>query len=331
MVRVMNRRFFATRAALLATALSLASALPLQAAELPTGPVRIVVGFSAGGGTDILARLVANKLNAMWNIPVLVDNKPGAAGRIAAAEVARAAPDGNTLMMAHINSLGLAPALHPKLNYSAERDFTPIVLIGQTPQILIANPSQQAKSLGAFVEELKKQPAKLFVASAGAGSAQHLALALFERDAAVEATHVPYKGSAPLITDLLAGHVGFAFEGMTTASPYVKGGQLLALGQTGAKRSKNFPDVPTIAEQGFPGFEASIWFGVVGPASLPPEMTKRMNADINTVLAMPDIVKKLEEFGAENAGGTPEAYAAFMQAEREKWGKLIIERKISAE
>lgn len=220
MDRFLDRCVFVTRAVLLATALSVASA-PLHAAELPAGPVRIVVGFSAGGGTDILARLVANKLNAMWSIPVLVDNKPGAAGRIAAAEVARATPDGNTLMMAHINSLGLAPALHPKLNYSAERDFTPIVLIGQTPQILIANPNQTVKSLAQFVEQLKKQPAKLFVASAGAGSAQHLALALFERDAAVAATHVPYKGSAPLVTDLLAGHVGFAFEGMKIGRAHV--------------------------------------------------------------------------------------------------------------
>lgn len=326
----MDRRPFVTRSAFVA-ALMTAAFTPLQAAELPTGPVRIVVGFSAGGGTDILARLVANKLNAMWGIPVIVDNKPGAAGRIAAAEVARQPPDGNTLMMAHINSLGLAPALHPKLNYSAERDFTPIVLIGQTPQILIANPNQPVKSLAQFVEQLKKQPTKLFVASAGAGSAQHLALALFEREAGVEATHVPYKGSAPLVTDLLAGHIEFAFEGMTTAAPHVKGGQLAALAQTGAKRSKNFPDLPTVAEQGYPGFEASIWFGVVGPANLPPEMTKRINKDINTILAMPDIVTKLEEFGAENAGGNPEAFASFMQAEREKWGKLIVERKISAE
>lgn len=192
MVGVLDRRSCVTRAALLAAAL-MASFTPSRAAELPAGPVRIVVGFSAGGGTDILARLVANKLNAMWGIPVIVDNKPGAAGRIAAAEVARQPADGNTLMMAHINSLGLAPALHPKLNYSAERDFTPIVMVGQTPQILIANANQPLKSLRQFVEQLKKQPAKLFVASAGAGSAQHLALALFEREAGVEATHVPYK------------------------------------------------------------------------------------------------------------------------------------------
>ena len=298
--------------------------------KLPPGPVRILVGFPAGGGTDILARIVAAKLNAMWGVPVIVEYKAGAAGLIAAGELARAASDGHTLMMGHINALGIAPALNPKLGFSPERDFTAIALVGQTPQVLVGAP-KSAKTVQALVSLCKSKPGAVAFGSSGSGSAQHLALALFEQAAGVSALHVPYKGAAPVMTDLIGGQIEYAFEGMTTTAPFIKGGKVQAVAQTGPKRAKAFPDLPTIAESGHPGFNASIWFGLVGPAKLPADMVARMNADVNKALAMPDVVSRLEEFGAEDGGGTPERFDAFMSEERTKWAKLIQSRGIKAE
>lgn len=293
----------------------------------PAEPVKILVGFSAGGGTDILARIIANKLNTLWGIPVIVENKPGAAGLIAAAEVAKAPADGNTLMMGHINALGIAPALNPKLGFSPERDFAAIALVGQTPQVLVASP-KSSTSMQGLLAALKKKSGEVSFGSSGTGSAQHLALALFEQTAGVTALHIPYKGASNVMTDLLGGQIDYAFEGMTTASPFIKGGKVRALAQTGTKRVKAFPDVPTVAEQGYPGFNASIWFGLVGPARMPAEVVARINADVNRILAMPDVVSKLEEFGAEDGGGTPQRFEAFMRDERAKWANLIQSRGI---
>jgi tripartite-type tricarboxylate transporter receptor subunit TctC len=295
--------------------------------KLPAGPVRILVGFSAGGGTDILARIVANKLSVLWGIPVIVENKAGAAGLIAAAEAAKAAPDGNTLMMGHINALGIAPALSPKLGFSPDKDFAAIALVGQTPQVLVASPKSVA-TLPALLEQLKKKPGEVSFGSSGTGSAQHLALALFEQSANVSALHVPYRGAANVMTDLVGSQIDYAFEGMTTASPFIKGGKIKAIAQTGLKRAKAFADVPTVAEQGYPGFNASIWFGLVGPARMPVDVVARINSDVNQVLRMPDVVSRLEEFGAEDGGGTPQRFDAFMRDERAKWARLIQARGI---
>jgi tripartite-type tricarboxylate transporter receptor subunit TctC len=298
--------------------------------KLPAGPVRILVGFSAGGGTDILARIIANKLNVLWGIPVIVENKAGAAGLIAAAEAAKAAPDGNTLMMGHINALGIAPALYPKLGFSPDKDFAAIALVGQTPQVLVASP-KSAATLPALLEQLKKKPGAVSFGSSGTGSAQHLALALFEQSANVSALHVPYRGAANVMTDLVGSQIDYAFEGMTTASPFIKGGKIKAIAQTGLKRAKAFADVPTVAEQGYPGFNASIWFGLVGPARMPADVVARINNDVNQVLKMPDVVSRLEEFGAEDGGGTPQRFDAFMRDERAKWARLIQARGIKVD
>jgi tripartite-type tricarboxylate transporter receptor subunit TctC len=298
--------------------------------KLPAGPVRILVGFSAGGGTDILARIVANKLSVLWGIPVIVENKAGAAGLIAAAEAAKAAPDGNTLMMGHINALGIAPALSPKLGFSPDKDFAAIALVGQTPQVLVASPKSVA-TLPALLEQLKKKPGEVSFGSSGTGSAQHLALALFEQSANVSALHVPYRGAANVMTDLVGSQIDYAFEGMTTASPFIKGGKIKAIAQTGLKRAKAFADVPTVAEQGYPGFNASIWFGLVGPARMPVDVVARINSDVNQVLRMPDVVSRLEEFGAEDGGGTPQRFDAFMRDERAKWARLIQARGIKVD
>jgi tripartite-type tricarboxylate transporter receptor subunit TctC len=298
--------------------------------KLPAGPVRILVGFSAGGGTDILARIIAAKLNVLWGIPVIVENKAGAAGLIAAAEAAKAAPDGNTLMMGHINALGIAPALYPKLGFSPDKDFAAIALVGQTPQVLVASP-KSAATLPALLEQLKKKPGEVSFGSSGTGSAQHLALALFEQSANVSALHVPYRGAANVMTDLVGSQIDYAFEGMTTASPFIKGGKIKAIAQTGLKRAKAFADVPTVAEQGYPGFNASIWFGLVGPARMPADVVARINNDVNQVLKMPDVVSRLEEFGAEDGGGTPQRFDAFMRDERAKWARLIQARGIKVD
>lgn len=325
----MHRRTFVSTA-LAATAAVCASPVLASAGWQPTRPVRIVVGFPAGGGTDILARIVANKLNVMWGVPVVVDNKAGAAGLIAAREVAKAAPDGLTLMMGHINALSIVPALTPKLGFSPERDITAIALVGQTPQVLVGSPSA-AGDVKALVDLCKRKPNDVSFGSSGTGSAQHLALALFEQAAGVSALHVPYKGAAPVMTDLVGGQIDYAFEGMTTAAPFIKSGKIRAIAQTGLKRAKAFADVPTVAESGYPSFNASIWFGLVGPGGLPAEVTARLNADVNKVLAMPDVIARLEEFGAEDGGGSAQRFDAFMREERAKWAKLIEARGITVD
>jgi len=326
----MQRRQFLATAAAAAASLALPAARAQQQ-DLPAGPVRIVVGFPAGGGTDVLARLLAQKLGAEWGIPVIVENRAGAAGVIAADHVAKQPPDGNTLLMSHINSHGIAPGLQPKLAYSVEKDFTPIALVGKTPTILVGNTGQPARTLPELVALCRSQPGKVIFGSAGTGSAQHLALEVFKARAGIDVLHVPYKGSAPLMTDLMGGHVHYAFEGMTTATPLIQSSKVNALAQTLLRRSASQPDVPTVAEQGYPGFEASIWFGMDGPAGLPPAMADRINADINRALAMPDVQERLAQVGAEDGGGSRQRYADFTRAEREKYAQVIRQAGIQPE
>ena len=325
----MDRRSFISTLTAFAAAACMRPALSAPG-ELPSGPIRIIVGFPAGGGTDILARIVANQLNKLWGVPVVVENKAGAAGLIAARDVARATPDGKTLMMGHINALGILPALSPKLGFDAEKDFTAVALVGQTPQVLVGNP-KAVKTIEDLVELCKTKPGEVTFGSSGIGSAQHLALALFEQTTGISALHIPYKGAAPLMTDLVGGQIEYAFEGMTTAAPFIKSGKVKILAQTGIKRVKSFPNVPTIAESGFPHFNASIWFGLVGPGKMSPKLVSRMNSDVNKVLAMPEVVSQLEQFGAEGGGGTAESFESYIREERKKWAQLIKARAITLE
>ena len=324
----MQRRTFT--AATVATAATLATPL-LRAQAVPTGPVRIVVGFAPGGGTDILARVVGQKLATMWNVTVLVENKAGASGVIAADYVAKQPADGNTLLMAHINSHAIAPALIAKMNYNAVTDFSPISMVGITPNLLICNEKQPARTVKDLVELCKKNPGQISFGSAGNGSAQHLALEMFKLAAGVDALHVPYKGSGPMLTDLIGGQINYSFDTMTAATPHVKGGKAIAIAQTRAKRAKSYPNVPTMIESGFPNFEATTWYGLVGPAKMPVAMVKRMNEDINKVLLMPDVMEKFEQYGAEDGGGTPEKFASFIQTESVKWAKVVKEAGVKAE
>ena len=302
----------------------------LFAQTLPNGPIRIIVGFPPGGGTDALARVVGQKLSVMWNQQVIVENKAGVAGVLAAEYVAQQPGDGTTLLMAHINSHALAPSLQPKMNYSVERDFVPIVLVGVTPNLLIAHPAE-AKTVKDVVAQCKAKPGQVSFGSAGQGSAQHLALEMFKLRAKVDAIHVPYKGSGPALTDLMGGQIQYCFETMTSATPHVKSGKVVAIAQTRTQRAKGHPNVPTMEEQGYPGFEATTWYGLVGPGKLPTPIAQKMNEDVNKVLAMPDVQEKLDTYGAEDGGGTRDKFASFIRVETAKWAKVVKDGHIKVE
>ena len=321
----MHRRTFVT-----ATAAALAVPM-IHAQSMPTGPIRIIVGFAPGGGTDILARLIGQKLAVMWNTPVLVENRAGASGVIAADYASKQAGDGTTLLMAHINSHAIAPALLPKMNYSVQRDFAPIVLVGITPNLLICNEAQPARTVKAVVDACRANPNRYSFGSAGTGSAQHLALEMFKLAAKVQAIHIPYKGSGPMLTDLIGGQIDYSFDTMTAATPHVKSGKAIAIAQTRQKRALGHPNVPTMAESGFPGFEATTWYGLVGPRMLPTPIAKRMNEDINKVIAMPDVAEKFQQFGAEDGGGSVEKFGTFIQTEAKKWAKVVKDANVKVD
>ena len=324
----MQRRSFIRATGAAAATLAMPA---VRAQQWPYGPVRIIVGFPPGGGTDALARVVGQKLGAMWGQQVIVENKAGVAGVLAAEYTATQPSDGSTLLMAHINSHALALSLQPKLRYNIERDFVPIVLVGVTPNLLIANPAQNAKTVKDIVALCKAQPGAVSFGSAGSGSAQHLALEMFKLRAKVDALHVPYKGSGPLLTDLIGGQIQYSFETMTAATPHVKNGRVLAIAQTRIKRAKGHPSVPTMQEEGYEGFEATTWYGLVGPGKLPTVIAQKINRDVNTVLAMPDVQEKMDTYGAEDGGGSAEKFAQFIRTEQAKWAKVVKEAGVKIE
>ncbi|TDF63416.1 tripartite tricarboxylate transporter substrate binding protein [Cupriavidus sp. L7L] len=316
------------RTLLCAGAAALATPLAAWSQALPTGPIRIIVGFPPGGGTDVMARVIAQQLSALWRVPVIVENRPGAAGVVAAEYTARQAPDGTTLLMTNISNHAIAPSLYPKLGYSVEKDFTPVMLVGVTPNLLICHAGGRARSVADVVALCRSQPGKITFGSSGAGAAQHLALEMFKLRAGVDALHVPYRGSAPMLTDLIGGQIDFSFETMTSATPQIQGGKVVAIAQTRTRRAASYPNVPTLAESGFPGFDAGTWYGLVGPAGLPAAMVQRMNADLNKVLAMPDVAGKLAGFGAEDGGGSAARFAQFIATERAKWARVVKDANV---
>lgn len=321
----MNRRDFLQVAGGAAAAVA---APALYAQAWPSGPIKLVVGFPPGGGADALARVVAQKLQELWKQPVVIENKAGASGTLAAEYAAQQPSDGTTLLLTTINSHALAPAVFPRLRYHAERDFVPVALLGLTPNLLICGPQQQARTVKDIVALCKAQPGKVSFGSAGPGTAQHFALELFKLRARVDALHVPYRGSGPLLTDLIGGQIHYSFETMAAATPHVKSGRAIAVAQTRARRVKAYPDVPTMQEQGFPGFETFNWYGISGPGKLPAPIAARMNKDINAVLTLADVREKFEAFGVEDGGGTPEAFGALVHAELLKWAKVAKEANV---
>lgn len=322
-----RREFLAGSAAAVAAPWALANA-----ADLPKGPVKILVGWAPGGGTDVFARIVGQKLTDLWGRSVIVENKPGATGALAADYFAKTRfHDGLTLLMAHVNTHAISPQIFKSITYDPLKDFAPIVLIGATPHILVTSHKNSYASVKEVVELCKKNPGKISFGSSGTGSVQHLAAEMFNMAAGVQTIHVPYKGSGPMQTDLIGGQIDFSFDTMTAATAQVKARKMNAIAQTRVSRAKGFPEVTTMDEQGFKGFDASSWYGLVGPKDMHKDLARRINADVNKVLAMPDVVARFDSFGVEDGGGSVEKFAAFMATEYKKWGEVVRLAKVTEE
>jgi len=291
----------------------------------PVKPIRMVVPFPPGGATDIMARGVAQRLTEVWGQPVVVDNRPGAGGNIGSELVAKAAPDGYTLEMGTVGTHAINPSLYSKMPYDHVKDFVPVILVAGVPNVLVVNPSVPANSMQELIAYAKANPDKLNFASSGSGTSIHLSGELFKVMAGVQMRHVPYKGSAPALQDLLGGQVQLMFDNLPPSLPQIKAGKLRALAVTTAVRAPALPDVPTIAESGLPGFEASSWFGVLAPAGTPPAIVTKLNAEIAKWLATPEAKEKMLAVGASIAGGTPEDFARHIATETAKWAKVVQE------
>jgi tripartite-type tricarboxylate transporter receptor subunit TctC len=307
------------------SAFALAAIAGAQAPAYPTKPIRLVVPFPAGGATDILAREVAKHLTDAWGQSVVVDNRPGAGGNIGSELVAKAAPDGYTLEMGTVGTHAINASLYSKMPYDHVRDFVPVILVAGVPNVLEVNPALPVNSVQELIAYAKANPGKLNFASSGSGTSIHLSGELFKVMAGVQMTHVPYKGSAPALQDLIGGQVQLMFDNLPPSLPQIKAGKLRALAVTSAARAPALPDTPTVAEAGLPGFEASSWFGVLAPAGTPPEIVNKLNAEIAKWLASPGAKEKLANVGANIAGGTPEDFARHIQAETAKWAKVVKE------
>ena len=289
----------------------------------PTKPIRIVVPFPAGGATDTLARAAAQKLTEAWGQPVVVDNRPGAGGNIGSELVAKAAPDGYTLEMGTVGTHAINASLYAKMPYDHVKDFAPVILVASVPNVLVVNPAVPANSVQELIAYAKANPGKLNFASSGSGTSIHLSGELFKVMAGVQMTHIPYKGSAPALQDLIGGQVQLMFDNLPPSLPQIKGGKLRALAVTSTVRAPALPDVPTVAEAGLPGFEASSWFGILAPAGTPPDIIAKLNAEIAKWLASPEAKERMLALGANAAGGSPEDFAKHIAAETVKWQKVV--------
>ena len=293
------------------------------AMNYPNKPIKIVVPFPPGGATDILARAIGFELQKAWGQSVVIENKPGAGGNTGADLVAKSPPDGYTLIMATVGTHAINMSLYTKMPYDAVKDFEPIVLVAGVPNLLVVHPSVPAKTVKELTALAKAQPGKLNVASSGNGTSIHLAAELYKQMAGVDILHVPYKGSAPAVADLLGGQVQMMFDNMPVSLPHAKAGKLRALAVTSLKRSPALPDVPTMDEEGLKGFDATSWFGLLAPAGTPKDIIAKLNAASVAALATPDMRERLAAQGADPVGNTPDQFAAFIKAEIEKWAKIV--------
>ncbi len=308
-------------AALLCAALSFPGQVA-HAQAWPTKPVRLLVGYAAGGGTDILARTFAQKMSEGFGRPVLVDNRPGAAGNIATELTVRSQPDGYTLLMGNVGPMAVNPHLY-RMSVDPLRDLAPITLIALAPLLVVVHPSLPVRSLKELADYARRESGKLSYSSAGVGSSNHLAGALFNIEAGTNVEHVPYKGAAPALADLIAGNVQLSFQTLPSVGDHVRNARLRALAVTSARRSVTYPEVPTSAESGFKGFEVSAWYSMVAPAGTPRAVVDRVRDEVVKALAQKDVRDRLSFDGAEPVGSTPEAFAAFMRAETQKWGRVV--------
>jgi Uncharacterized protein conserved in bacteria len=308
---------------LAAMAAALCAATPSLAQSFPEKPIRFVVGFTPGGPSDILARALGQKLGERWSQQVVVENRPGAGGNVAAEAVAKSAPDGYTWLLGNNSILATNQSLYRSLGYDPVKDFAPVSLVAVQPNILVVNPQLPAHSVAELVILAKKSPGKLNYASSGSGAAAHLAGELFKTMTGVDMVHVPYKGAQPALTDVIAGQVQVMFATSASVIPFIQAGKLRALAVTTARRSPSVPDLPTVSEAGVPGFEAITWHGVVVPAATPATLVERLNRDIAGALAQPDLRARLAALGAEVHAGTPREFADYIAAEIPKWSKVV--------
>jgi len=295
----------------------------VHAQAFPVKPMRIVVPFTPGGTSDILARVIGQKLTDAWGQPVVVENRPGANGNVGADLVAKAPADGHTLLLTDIGALCISASAYPALAFDPAKDFAPVVLISYSPHILGVHPSVPARTVKELVALAKSRPGGLNFATAGVGSAPHLAGIEFALRAGVQWTYVPYKGGSQAVTDVVAGHADVLFNGMLPTYPFVTGGKLRALAVSSAKRVAAAPDLPTVAESGLPGFETGSWQGVLAPPGTPRAAVDKLNAELRRILALPDVKERLAAQGTEVRAGTPGALGAFMQTEIARWANVV--------
>jgi tripartite-type tricarboxylate transporter receptor subunit TctC len=297
----------------------------------PEKPVRFIVGFTPGGPSDVIARALGQKLADLWGQQVVIENRPGAGGNIAAEIAAKSAPDGYTWLLGNNSVLATNQSLYKRLAYDPVRDFAPVVLVAVQPNILVVNPDVPATSVKELIALAKAKPGQLNYASSGSGAAAHLAGELFKTMTGVEMLHVPYKGAQPALTDVVAGRAQLMFATSASAIPYIKAGRLRALAVTTTKRSATVPELPTLSEAGVPGFEAITWHGVVVPSATPAPLIERINREIVGVLQMPDLRERFESLGAEIAAGTPRDFADYIARETPKWAKVVKDSGARAE
>ena len=308
-----------------------ALAAPAFAQAYPARPVRIVVPFTPGGSSDVLARAIATELGRSLGQPIVIDNVPGAGGSLGAEKVARSPADGYALLMGHIGTLAVNPALYPKLGYDPVRSFAPVAWVARVPNILVVNASVPARDLREFVALAKSQPGKLAYGSGGNGSAAHTTMEYLKLQTGISVLHIPYRGTAPSLTDLLAGQVQALFTGVPALLPHIKAGRMRALAVSSPKRLAVLPDVPTVAESGIPGtkgFEADQWYGIVAPAGTPADIVARLNQDINKALGSEEVRLRLASEGAEPTPATPQAFGELIAREIPRWDKVVKSARI---
>jgi tripartite-type tricarboxylate transporter receptor subunit TctC len=299
-----------------------AASINVAAQPYPTRPIRLLIPFPPGGGADISGRLIARALSERWNVQIVVDNRPGGSNIIATEIVARSNPDGHTLLMATATH-AINPSMFSKRPYDEHKDFVPIVVVSNSPNLIAVNPGTPIRNLGEFVAFAKKFPGKMNYGTGGHATHQHMAIELFRAVAGINITHVPYKGGVPAVNDTIGGQLMMASTSVPALAPYIKAGRLRAIAVTSVKRSSFMPDVPTIAEQGYPGFDVNYWLGLIGPANLPPAVVAKINTDANAALAAADVRDQFLAQGAEPAGGTPQAFDALIKREIKEWIAMV--------
>jgi tripartite-type tricarboxylate transporter receptor subunit TctC len=294
----------------------------------PTRPIRIVVAYTPAGSTDIFARIVGQKMNEAWGQPVIIDNRPGANGNIGTEYAAKAQPDGHTFLMTTAGPHGINPSLYRKLGYDAVRDFAAVSLVTLVPNVLVVNNSVPVKDVKSLIAHAKASPGKVIYGSPGAGSTAHLSMELFKSMTGTNLLHVPYKGSAGVLTDLMGGQIAVTMDNLPPYLPQIKAGKIRALAVTPAKRSPSLPDIPTVAEAGVPGYASSAWFGLVAPAATPKDVISKLSAETQRIVQLADVKPRLAEQGAEPVGSTPEQFSAHIKSEIAKWGKVIKDANV---